>query len=157
MCVGASCRRCTVRPSRSCGTSGAVPASDTDDKGLTARTCSYRVSVQSRGAGRSGLPTGNGYRRRANRGVRRSHGPQTGPDCKAMSVAGRRCGQASSHGELSWRRTRRDCFLFPLSWFPRRLLHGFNQRFALCDSSGIDPMPGWRAYARQSGYRGAIA
>src|ERR687897_3856421 len=59
--------------------------------GLTGPGCSYRVSVQSRGAGRSGLPTGNGNRRRANRGVRRSHEPQTGPDSKATSVAGRRC------------------------------------------------------------------
>ena len=61
-----------------------------------------------------------------------------------MSVAGRRCGQASSHGELSWRRTRRDCFLFlpSLPWLLPGFLHGFSQRFALCDSSGIDPEAG---------------
>src|SRR5687767_923527 len=63
-----------------------------DEQGLTGFRCSYRVYVQSRGAGRSGLPTGNGNRWLANRGVRRSSEPQTGPDSKATSVAGRRCG-----------------------------------------------------------------
>ncbi len=69
------------------------------DTVLTHRGRSYRVYVQSRGAGlQRGLPTGSDNRWPANRGVRRSYGSRKGPEGEATSVAGRRCGGASSRG-----------------------------------------------------------
>ena len=139
---------------------GAIPSTEADERGLTGRRCSYRVSVQSRGAGRSGLPTENGNRRRANRGVRRSREPQTGSDNKATSVAGRRCGRVSSQGESSWRRTRRGCFLSPLphSSVSSAVRGRFGRWLALCDSTGDDPLSEWRASGSSIRIRrGAVA
>jgi D-3-phosphoglycerate dehydrogenase / 2-oxoglutarate reductase len=67
-----------------------------------------------------------------------------GPEGKATSVAGRRCGGASSHGGFSRSQTRRGCFYVlcgrgdPRIWHePRRGNHP-----PLCDSTGSDPPPG---------------
>src|SRR5215213_9695091 len=71
----------------------------------------YSVRTVPRSPDEAGLPTGSGNRRRANRGVRRSNEPETGPEGKATSVAGRRCGGASSHGESRWRSVSSGLFL----------------------------------------------
>ena len=135
---------------------GAISAFDTEDKGLTAVGCSYKVSVQSRGAGHSWLPTGTviGGGRIAGYAGRASHRrdwmvrpcPLRGVDVAKRPVMGS-CASVGLVGTVSR-------LPFPRRFYPGSP-DGFSLRFPLCDSTGNDPMPGWRAYGSSVRIKGS--